>query len=177
MAQVRSGLLGLIGVLIAVSLVTFVLINLLPGDPAIAILGETATSDAIAALHAQLGLDLPIPLRYLRWLGNVLVGDFGRTFRSGDAVLPLILQRFPVTLEILVIAQAFALLLAVPAGVWTAYRARRTVDHVALGVSLGMLSTPSFLVGILLIYGFALHLGLFPATGFAPLGEIGRAHV
>lgn len=171
MAQVRSGLLGLIGVLIAVSLVTFVLINLLPGDPAIAILGETATSDAIAALHAQLGLDLPIPLRYLRWLGNVLVGDFGRTFRSGDAVLPLILQRFPVTLEILVIAQAFALLLAVPAGVWTAYRARRTVDHVALGVSLGMLSTPSFLVGILLIYGFALHLGLFPATGFAPLGE------
>jgi peptide/nickel transport system permease protein len=171
MRRLRGGLLGLFGVLIAVSLVTFVLVNLLPGDPAVAILGETATPESIATLHAQLGLDLPIPVRYLRWLRNALVGDFGRAFRSGDAVLPLILQRFPVTLEILIIAQVLALLLAVPIGVWTAYRSRRTVDHVSLATALGVLSMPSFLVGILLIYGFALHVGLFPATGFVPIGD------
>lgn len=171
MRRLRSNLLGLLGVLVAVSIVTFVLVNLLPGDPAIAILGETATPEAIAILHARLGLDLPIPIRYLHWLGNVLIGDFGRAFRSGDPVLPLIMQRLPVTIEILVLAQIFALLLALPMGIWTAYRARRPVDHLSLGLSLGLLSMPSFLVGILLIYGFALHLGLFPATGFTPIAD------
>lgn len=162
---------SLVGILTAVSLVTFVLVNLLPGDPAIAVLGETATPESIAVLHAQLGLDLPLPARYLHWLGNALTGDFGHTFRSGDAVFPLIMQRFPVTLEILVIAQLLALLLAIPLGIWSAYRARRLVDSVSLGVSLSLLSMPSFLVGILLIYGLALHFRLFPATGFVPIKD------
>jgi peptide/nickel transport system permease protein len=167
---VRHGL-GLIGVLFAVSLVTFLLLNLIPGDPALAILGETATPQSIAVLHAQLGLDLPLPLRFLQWLGHALTGDLGRTFKSGDAVSSLILQRLPVTLELLVIAQFLALAISIPLGIWTAYRARRIVDHVSLGFSLSLLSMPSFLVGTLLIYGLALNLGLFPATGFVPISD------
>ncbi len=163
--------LSLLGILLAVSAVTFLLLNLLPGDPVIAILGETATPQSIAVLHAQLGLDLPLPVRYLHWLGHALTGDFGRTFRSGDAVFALIIQRLPVTLELLVIAQLLALLFAIPTGIWTAYRAQRIIDHVSLGVSLSLLSMPSFLIGILLIYGLALHLGLFPATGFVPIKD------
>lgn len=167
---VRYGL-RLVGILLAVSLVTFLLLNLIPGDPVLAILGETATPQSIAALHAQLGLDLPLPLRYLNWLGHALTGDFGRTFRSGDTVFALIMQRLPVTLELLVIAQVLALVFAIPLGIWTAYRASRPVDHVSMGISLSLLSMPSFLVGILLIYGLALNLGLFPATGFVPMKE------
>lgn len=167
---VRHGL-GLIGVLFAVSVVTFLLLNLIPGDPALAILGETATPQSIAVLHAQLGLDLPLPLRFLQWLGHALTGDLGRTFRSGDAVSTLIWQRLPVTLELLVLAQLMALAVAVPLGIWTAYRAGRVVDHISLGLSLSLLSMPSFLVGTLLIYGPALHFGLFPATGFVPVSN------
>jgi peptide/nickel transport system permease protein len=163
--------LGLIGVLLAVSMVTFLLLNLIPGDPALAILGETATPQSIAVLHAQLGLDLPLPLRYLQWLGHALTGDFGKTFKSGDSVFSLILQRLPVTLELLVIAQFLALAISIPLGIWTAYRARRVVDHVSLGVSLSLLSMPSFLVGTLLIYGLALNFGFFPATGFVPISD------
>ena len=166
----RQGL-GLVGVLVAVSIVTFLLLNILPGDPVLAILGETATPQSIAVLHEQLGLDLPLPLRYLHWLVHAVTGDFGRTFRSGDAVLPIIMQRLPVTIELLLVAQFLALLFAIPLGIWTAYRSRRISDHLSLGVSLSLLSMPSFLVGILLIYGFALNLGLFPATGFVPLGQ------
>lgn len=167
---VRQGL-GLVGILAAVSIVTFLLLNILPGDPVLAILGETATPQSIAVLHEQLGLDLPLPLRYLHWLGHAVTGDFGRTFRSGDAVLPIIMQRLPVTIELLLVAQFLALLFAIPLGIWTAYRSRRFSDHLSLGVSLSLLSMPSFLVGILLIYGFALNLGLFPATGFVPLRQ------
>ena len=162
---------GLAGILVSVSLVTFVLLNLLPGDPVIAILGETATPESIAVLHAQLGFDLPLPMRYLNWLGNALTGDFGHTFRSGDAIFPLIMQRLPVTLELLIIAQVLALAFAIPLGIWTAYRAHRLSDHISLGVSLGLLSMPAFLIGILLIYGLALNLRLFPATGFVPLKD------
>jgi peptide/nickel transport system permease protein len=167
---VRHGL-GLIGVLLAVSIVTFLLLNLIPGDPALAILGETATPQSIAVLHAQLGLDLPLPLRFLQWLGHALTGDLGRTFKSGDPVSSLILQRLPVTLELLIFAQFLALAVSIPLGIWTAYRARRIVDHVSLGISLSLLSMPSFLVGTLLIYGLALNLGLFPATGFVPISD------
>ena len=171
MRRAARGLAGLFGILIAVSFVTFLLVNLLPGDPVLAILGETATPQAIDALRTQLGLDRPPLERYLHWLGNALTGDFGRTFQSRDPVFPMIVQRLPVTIELLVAAQVIALAIAIPLGIWTGYRAGHALDHASLAASLTLLSMPAFLVGILLIYGFALHLGWFPATGFVPIRD------
>ena len=162
---------SLVGILLAVSLITFLLMNLAPGDPALAILGETATPESLANLRHSLGLDLPLSERYLRWLAGVLRGDLGQSFRANEPVAGAILQRFPVTLELLIGAQLVALGLAVPLGIYTAYRARGTVDRASLAVALAFVSTPPFLIGIVLIYVFALQLGLLPATGYVALGE------
>lgn len=161
----------LVGILFAVSLITFLLMNLAPGDPAQAILGETATAEAIAALRQRLGLDLPILQRYLNWLGGVLTGDLGESFRANEPVLDAIVGRFPVTLELLIGAQVVALGLALPIGMYTAYRARGAADKAALAVALAFVSTPPFLIGIILIYVFALLLGVLPATGYVPVSE------
>ncbi len=161
----------LVGILFAVSLITFLLMNLAPGDPAQAILGETATAEAIAALRQRLGLDLPMLQRYLNWLSGVLAGDLGESFRANEPVLDAIIGRFPVTLELLIGAQIVALALALPIGMYTAYRARGTADRAALAVALAFVSTPPFLIGIVLIYVFALLLGVLPATGYVPVHE------
>lgn len=161
----------LCGLLLAVSFVTFLLVNLLPGDPVIAILGETATAEAVAVLREQLGLDEAPLQRYLGWLGGALSGDLGRTFASGDPVATLIAQRLPVTIELLLLAQVLALAMAIPLGIWSAYRVGRASDHASFAVSLTLLSMPAFLVGILLIYAFALNLEWFPATGYTPLRD------
>jgi peptide/nickel transport system permease protein len=162
---------SLIGILFAVSLVTFLLMNLAPGDPALAILGDTATVESIAALRHTLGLDLPLAQRYLQWVGGVLQGDLGQSFRANEPVAGAILQRFPVTLELLVGAQLVALGLAIPIGIYAAYRTRGAVDRISLAVALAFVSTPPFLIGIVLIYVFALQLGVLPATGYVSLSE------
>lgn len=162
---------SLVGILFSVSLITFLLMNLAPGDPALAILGETATPESIAALRDSLGLDLPLWHRYLSWLGGVLQGDLGHSFRANESVAGAILQRFPVTLELLIGAQVVALGLAIPAGIYTAYRARSAADKASLAIALAFVSTPPFLIGIVLVYVFALQFGMLPATGYTPLGE------
>jgi peptide/nickel transport system permease protein len=165
----RKVLLPLMGVLLAVSLITLCLMSLLPGDPAATILGENATEEQIQQLREQMGLNDPLPVRYLSWLTDALQGNFGRSIRSGDLVIETIANRAPVTIEILVLAQIVALLAAIPVGVFTAYRANRPSDHAWMSASLVLLSTPSFLKGVLLVYFFALVLGWFPATGYVPL--------
>lgn len=152
-------------------MITFCLMALAPGDPVVAILGEGATPQAQAALVKQLGLDAPLPVRYLEWLGGVLRGDFGQSFQTGRPVLAAMLERFPVTLELLIGAQLLALVLAIPTAVIAAYRARGIFDRGSQVLAMGLVSTPQFLVGILLIYVFALKLGWLPATGFTPLDE------
>lgn len=161
----------LIGILFAVSLITFLLMNLAPGDAALAILGETATAESIATLRQRLGLDVPLLQRYLNWLGGVLTGDLGESFRANEPVLDAIVGRFPVTLQLLLGAQVVALGLALPIGIYTAYRPRSVADKAALGVALAFVSTPPFLIGIILIYVFALQLGVLPATGYVSLSE------
>lgn len=161
----------LIGILFAVSLITFLLMNLAPGDAALAILGETATAESIATLRQRLGLDVPLLQRYLNWLGGVLTGDLGESFRANEPVLDAIVGRFPVTLQLLLGAQVVALGLALPIGIYTAYRPRSLADKAALGVALAFVSTPPFLIGIILIYVFALQLGVLPATGYVSLSE------
>lgn len=154
-----------------VTIATFVLANLLPGDPAIALLGDDATPEAIALLRERLGLNEPLVQRYFDWLFNAFRGDFGASYRTEEAVLSMIAQRLPVTLEILVLTQIVALALAIPVGIYVAWRHGGKMDRSAMAGSLGLLSMPPFLIGILLIYVFSIQLGWLPATGFVSLTE------
>jgi len=165
------GAAGVAGTLLAVSLVSFLLVALLPGDLALLILADAATPERVAALRSQLGLDQPLPIRYLHWLGNVLSGDLGYAIHSGQPTLNVILSRLPVTLELIFLTQIVALGIAVPFGIWSAYRRGSVVDTATLVGCLCLLSTPAFVIGLVLIYIFALNLQWLPATGFASLGD------
>ncbi len=158
---------SLIATLFAVSLLTFLLTSLLPGDPALQILGpENATPEAIAAVRSDLGLDDPLPVRYLNWLGDALTGDFGRSYRTNESVSDAIIERLPVTAEIGILAIVIALLIAIPLGMLSAYRAGTRTDRIISGTSFGLLAVPNFMVAILLIYLFAVSTGILPATGW-----------
>lgn len=162
---------GFVGTLLAVSIVSFLLVALLPGDLAKTILGNEATPERVASLRLELGLDDPLPQRYVRWLGNVLQGDFGRSVHSGESTLQVILSRMPVTVELVLLTQLVALLIAVPLGILSAHRRGSAMDHGTLMGSLALLSTPSFVLALVLVYLFALKLQLLPATGFVSLSE------
>ncbi|MCX7214726.1 MAG: ABC transporter permease [Burkholderiales bacterium] len=169
--RLLRGAAGLIATLLAVSLVSFLLIALLPGDLALLILADSATPDRVAALRAELGLDQPLLVRYVTWLGNVLQGDLGRAIHSGEATRDVILSRLPVTIELIVLTQVVALGLAIPLGIWSAYRRGSAIDHTVLIACLALLSTPAFVLGLALIYVFALQLQWLPATGYVALNE------
>lgn len=166
-----GGAANLLATLIAVSIVSFLLIALLPGDLALLILADSATPERVAALRTELGLDQPLWQRYLSWLGNVLQGDFGRGIHSGEATLDVILSRLPVTIELILLTQLLALSISIPLGIWSAYRRGTTFDHATLLLCLAKLSVPSFVLALGLIYIFALHLNWLPATGFVALDE------
>ena len=170
-ARIRSRLLSLVLVVWGVTIATFVLANLLPGDPVLALLGEDATPESIAVWRAKLGLDQPLLVRYFDWLLNALQGDFGASYRTDEKVFDMILHRLPVTVEILVLTQIVALAIAVPCGIFSAWRSGSNFDRATMGTSLGLLSMPPFLIGILLIYLFSIQLGLLPATGYASLDD------
>ena len=158
-------------VLIAVSLLTFSIASLLPGDLAYVILGDQATPEKVAALRADMGLDQPILWRYLGWLGHVLQGDFGRSFRTGQTVLQAVAERLPISIELMLLAQLGALAIGVPVAIICAARSGGPFDRLMTGTAFGMLSVPTFLSAILLIYLFAVELRVLPATGYVPLAE------
>jgi len=164
-------LLYLIPVLVAVSLLTFLIASLLPGDLAYVILGDQATPDKVAALRQDMGLDQPIWWRYLSWLGNVLQGDFGRSFRTGQTVLQAVAERLPVSIELMLLAQLGALAIGIPLAIACAVRSGSAFDRFMTGSAFSMLSVPAFLSAILLIYLFAVELRWLPATGYVPFSE------
>jgi peptide/nickel transport system permease protein len=168
---VARRLLYLVPVLIAVSLLTFLIASLLPGDLAYVILGDQATPEKVAALRHDMGLDEPIWWRYLSWLGNVLQGDFGRSFRTGQTVLQVVAERLPVSLELMVLAELGALAIGIPLAIACAVRSGSAFDRFMTGSAFGMLSVPAFLSAILLIYLFAVELRWLPATGYVPFEE------
>lgn len=168
---VARRLLYLIPVLIAVSLLTFLIASLLPGDLAYVILGDQATPEKVAALRHDMGLDQPIWWRYLSWLGNVLQGDFGRSFRTGQTVLQAVAERLPVSIELMLLAQLGALAIGIPLAIACAVRSGSAFDRFMTGTAFSMLSVPAFLSAILLIYLFAVELRWLPATGYVPFSE------
>ena len=164
-------LLGMLPVLLAVSLLTFLIASLLPGDLALVILGDKATPENVAALRRDLGLDQPLWWRYLSWLGHVLQGDLGRSFRTGQTVLQAVAERIPVSLQLMLMAEFIGLLIGVPVAIACAARAGGAFDRFMTGSAFAMLSMPSFLTAILLIYLFAVELHWLPATGYVPFTE------
>jgi peptide/nickel transport system permease protein len=161
----------LVMVLIAVSAVAFLLLNQLPGNPIITMLGPAATPEAVAQLTRQLGLDRPAWLRYFIWMGNALRGDLGSSYVNHQPVLTSIGQRLPVTLELVALSQVIALALAVPLGIVSALRPSRAVDRLSSGAAFALLSVPGFILAELLVYLFAVRFNLFPATGYVHLTE------
>jgi peptide/nickel transport system permease protein len=168
---VARRLLYLLPVLVAVSLLTFLIASLLPGDLAYVILGDQATPEKVEALRHDLGLDQPIWWRYISWLGHVLQGDFGRSFRTGQTVLQAVSERLPVSLELMFLAEIVGLAIGVPLAIACAVRAGSAFDRFMTGSAFGMLSVPTFLSAILLIYLFAVQLHWLPATGYVTFEE------
>ena len=159
-------LLALGAIVLAVTALTFAITEILPGDLAVAILGESATPEQVAQLRQELGLDRPTWERYLEWLASVASGDLGYSYRSNESVAQMIWDRVPITIELILLSQIIALGLAIPSGILAAYRVRRTFDRVTGGLAVGFQSTPAFLIGIVLIYALSVHAGIFPASGF-----------
>jgi len=164
-------LLYLVPVVLAVTVLTFLIANLLPGDLAVAMLGDQATPENVAALHRKLGLDLPLWQQYLHWLGGVLSGDLGTSHRTGETVLHAISGRLPVSLELLIMAELGGLLIGVPLAILCAVRPGSAFDRAVSGTAFATLSMPPFMLAILLIFVFAVWLGWLPASAYVPFSS------
>ncbi len=158
-------------VLLCVTLLTYLIVNILPGDVAIVILGSLATPQDIAGLRADLGLDRPMLVRYFDWLGSALSGDLGRSYRNGEPVAQAIADRLPVSLQLMVMAQIIALGIAVPVALLSVRRPGGFFDRMSASAAFGFLAMPNFMLGIVLIYLFSVTFDLLPATGFTPMSE------
>jgi peptide/nickel transport system permease protein len=161
----------LIPVIFAVTAMSFMLVKLLPGDPTINKLGFNATPGAVKALHHELGLDKPLVQQYGIWVGHMVTGNLGRSYISNQPVMTTIKQNLPTTLELMIIAQLIALALAVPAGIYAAYRPNGWFDRVSTTISFGMLALPAFVFGVFLVYVFAIRIHIFPASGWTPISR------
>ncbi len=159
-------LLGLAAMLVAASLVVFVVMNVLPGDPALVMLGTGATPSTLAALRHQMGLDLPLWLQYLRWAGGLLRGDFGISYTYQTPVAGLIAARLGVTVPLALMSILLSVSIAIPVGVVAATRQGRAADAALMGAAQLGVAVPNFWLGLLLILVFGVKLGWLPATGF-----------
>ncbi|MEA2324468.1 MAG: peptide/nickel transport system permease protein [Solirubrobacteraceae bacterium] len=156
-------------VLLVASVVVFAGVRALPGDPALALAGEDRSARALTAIRAKYGLDQPVPVQYVRWLGHVVRGDFGSSTRTGLGVGSTILDRLPVTLELAFLSLLVAVGLGVSLGVLAAVRRGSVADYAGSTAALVGLSVPHFWLGLMLILLFAIGLGVLPASGFVPL--------
>jgi peptide/nickel transport system permease protein len=158
--------LALVPVLIGVSLLTFGLMNLLPGGPVEAMLSTGATQETINALTHQLHLDQPWPARYVEWIAGALHGDLGTSYSYNLPVVGLLSQRLPVTLELIVISQVIAVAIAIPLGIVGGYRIGTAIDQLLTTATFVLVALPPFVLALVLILILAVKVGLFPAAGF-----------
>ena len=168
MQLIWKKILRLILVVLAVAALTFFMVNILPGDVADMIGGRGASLEDIEAIRKNLGLDRNIMVRFIGWLGDLIQGDLGKSYLTEEPVLHIILIRLPVTVELLVISQLFTLLLALPAGIFSAYRSGSFFDRLISISGFATLSIPSFVMALAGIYLFAIQLHWLPATGYVP---------
>jgi peptide/nickel transport system permease protein len=178
MRRARKRVVHLLIVLLFVTFLSFVVVDLLPGDAAVVVAGDNATPEQVEQVRQDLQLDRPVLVRYVDWLGGVFTGDLGRSFRTGQPVAEALAQRIPVTFEITFIAQLLALLVAIPLAVYSAYRPGRLVDRTSMTLGFGAAAMPNFVFGMVLIVLFAGGFSsILPATGYTaffedPLGNM-----
>ncbi|MCZ7475405.1 MULTISPECIES: ABC transporter permease [unclassified Micromonospora] len=158
-------------VLVGVTLVVFLLLQLVPGDPVRVALGTRFDPQTYDALRERAGLDQPLPVQYVSYLGHALTGDLGVSFRTGQPVSQIVLERLPATLSLAVTAVVFALLVAFPLGIVAAVRSGSAVDHAARVFSQFGVSVPDFWMGIMGILLFAGVLGWLPPSGYVALTD------
>jgi peptide/nickel transport system permease protein len=159
-------------ILIGITLVTYVLVYLVPADPVRQIAGRSATAETVESIRRQLGLDLPLWQQYLRSLGNLLQGDLGRSYIQRAEVSTLILSRLPATLLLMAGAIAVELMIGLAAGIYAATRRGRRGDRAVMVLSFAAVSAPQFVVGILLLYVFSVRLGWFPISGYGTFSHL-----
>jgi peptide/nickel transport system permease protein len=177
MAFLVRRLLLTLPILFIVSVVCFSLINLIPGDPATVILGPEASEQAKEQMRERLGLNKPIVVQYVDWLGGVLRGDLGESLVDRTPVAQLILQRLPVTLELALGTFLVSLTIAVVAGILSASNRGTWIDYVSTGFALGGISIPHFWLGMMFIIIFAVNLGVLPASGYVPFFQNPTANI
>ena len=158
-------LLLAVPVLLGVATLVFSLIHVIPGDPAQAMLGETASPSDVADLRQRLGLDRPLPVQYAAFLGGLLRGDLGRSLRTGEPVSIQIAERIPATFELAIAAMIVAVGVALPLGIAAAVWRRTFVDYVAMTAAMAGVSIPNFWLGPLLAIVFGVELGWLPVSG------------
>ncbi len=165
-----------ITVLWIVSVILFVLMRLIPGDPVLIMLSDEFTEEAYQQLRVQLGLDRPMVVQYLIWLGNILRGDLGYSYISHAKVAELVLGAYVPTLWLVMASLVVGTLIAIPSGIVAAMRRNSVWDYSSMGFAIVGFSMPSFWKGILLIWIFSVHLGWFPAMGYvAPWEDFGQS--
>jgi peptide/nickel transport system permease protein len=168
-------LLHLVPVFFIVTFASFMMLNLLPGDLVDAILMDEESAPPTEAdrqaLAKELNLDKPVIIRYALWLGNMLTGDLGRSYVTTQPVTEALAQRIPVSVELMIMAQILAVMLSVPFGVFSGYKANSPTDQLISASAFGLLAIPVFVAGTMLIWIFAILLGWLPSSGHTPMEE------
>ena len=172
MHYILRRLLHIIPVLFGVTLLTFSMLHLIPGDPAQILAGPDASASDIMELRQQMGLDRPLAVQYVDYLKGLAQGDLGRSMSTRRPVLDELMDRFPNTLILAVAGVGVAVLLGIPIGVLAAIRARTMVDHAAMVLALLGISAPAFWLGFILMMVFSVHLGWFPSAGYRSWGHL-----
>jgi peptide/nickel transport system permease protein len=168
----------LLATLWAVTFLSFLLITLLPGDPALQIIGpQYATDERLAQVREELGFTDPIHVRYADWIVNAAQGDLGQSYRSGQPVATALVDRIPVSIELILIAQLVAVGAALVLAPIAAYRTGGVVDRFSSAMTSASLSVPPFVIGLGLIFVFAVQFAVVPATGFVEIGSSFIGHV
>ncbi|MBT3603818.1 MAG: ABC transporter permease [Candidatus Latescibacteria bacterium] len=158
-------LLALVPTLLGISILVFLMVHLVPGDPAQVMLGERANAEALATLRQELGLDQPLPVQFGRYLGDLLQGDLGRSIKSRERISVELGARFPATLELTLVSMVLACFIGLSAGIVSAIRRNTVWDYVGMTISLAGVSLPIFWLGLMMIMAFSVWLGLFPVSG------------
>jgi peptide/nickel transport system permease protein len=166
---VLGRMLALAPMLLALSMASFALVHVIPGDPALVMMGGEGTTQAVEELRRQLGLDRPVHIRYLEWLGRIAHGDLGQSLYNRTQVSEELLWRMPTTLALVTLALLFSIAIGVPAGILSAAFRNSWIDHAARLLTLISLSLPSFWLGLMLIILFSLWLDLLPIVGYEPI--------
>jgi len=163
--------LYMIPTLFIVGLIVFLLVHMIPGDPALVMLGGEASPEDVAALRSELGLDRALPIQFLHWIGRIVRGDFGKSIPRSIPVLDSIKERFPVTLTLTTFAMIISLLFAVPSGVLASIYQNTRKDYLFMLATILGVSIPGFWLGLMSLLIFSVYLGWFPSIGYVAITE------